>query len=151
MKTVIIILVVVATVVAFFSFKLPIVDFKHDPQGGIQFHKGSFDEALRIAKKENKLVFLDIYAVWCGPCKRLKTKTFSNNEVGDFFNSSFVNVSLDGEEQEGSELAVKYGVQGYPTLLFISGDGNVVAKASGYHNANELIRLGKSAINQIKK
>jgi thioredoxin-related protein len=84
-------------------------------------------------------------------CKKLKSKTFSNKEVGDFFNSSFVNASLDGEEQEGSELAVKYGVQGYPTLLFINGDGNVVERASGYHNANELIRLGKTAINRVSK
>ena len=150
-KTIIILTIIAAVVGMILFFTYPFADFKHDTEGGIQFHKSSFNEALLLAKKENKLVFIDIYAVWCGSCKKLKSKTFSNSSVGEFFNSSFVNVSFDGEESDGSELAQKYGVHGYPTILFINGDGNVVLRASGYYNASEIIELGKNAKNKGPK
>ncbi len=49
---------------------------------GIMFHEGTWAEALELAKSENKPIFLDVYATWCGPCKRLKKNTFSDQEVG---------------------------------------------------------------------
>lgn len=151
MKITLIVLIILAVAtVSFMSFRNPIVDFTEDTKGGIEFHKGTFSEALQRAKREHKLVFLDIYAVWCGPCKKLKSKTFANNEVGDFFNNSFVNVALDGEEEEGNKLAERYGVRGYPTLLFINEDGDVVMSASGYHNVGNLIELGTNAKNRNK-
>lgn len=144
MKTIIIGLAIIAF--AFMAFRYPKVDFKVDSESGIQFHKGTFEEALDLAKKENKLIFLDIYATWCGPCKKLKSKTFSNKEVGDFYNDVFVNVALDGENGEGLVLARKYGVRGYPTLLFIDASEKVVGQTSGYHSPSELIGLGKKFI-----
>lgn len=132
--------------VALYAFAIPKVDFKSDAKNGIQFHKGSWNEALQAAKKENKLIFLDIYATWCGPCKLLKKVSFSNSDVGKFYNQNFVNVSLDGEEGEGTELAQKYGIRGYPSLLFIDGNGNVVAQTAGYHGPKELIKLGNTIL-----
>lgn len=133
-----------AVALIFMAFRYPKVDFGKDSEGGIQFHKGTFDEALQQAKKENKLIFLDIYATWCGPCKKLKANTFSNNEVGVFYNTTFINVALDGENGEGIDLARKYGVKGYPTLLFIDASGKVVSGTSGYHSPSEFLALGKS-------
>lgn len=52
---------------------------------GIQFFEGSYAVALAKAKAENKLLFVDIYASWCGPCKRLKATTFRDPEVGAYF------------------------------------------------------------------
>ena len=111
---------------------------------GIQFHNGTWNEALVLAKKENKLVFLDIYATWCGPCKKLKANTFSDKKVGDYFNATFINVELDGEKGEGAALAQKYGIRGYPTLLFINSDGEIVQGTAGYHNPDQFLTLGHS-------
>jgi len=133
----IIVLVVVA-------FKAPKVNFDEDVTGGIQFKKESWNDVLKQAKKENKLIFLDIYATWCGPCKRLKSNTFSNEEVGKLYNQKFINVALDGEKGEGLTLAQKYGVRSYPTLLFLDGNGNIVVRTGGYHNSDEFIELGKT-------
>lgn len=137
LATAIIVLVVVA-------FKVPKVNFDEDVTGGIQFKKESWNDVLKQAKKENKLIFLDIYATWCGPCKRLKANTFSNEEVGKLYNQKFINVALDGEKGEGLTLAQKYGVRSYPTLLFLDGNGNIVVRTGGYHNSDEFIELGKT-------
>ncbi len=145
MKNIIYIVVLVIAGFAIHSFMNPKTDFTADKKEGIKFHRGSWKEALEIAKKENKLIFLDIYATWCGPCKRLKSTTFSNSRVGKYFNSNFINVSLDGEVGDGEILANQYRISGYPTLLFINKDGNVVVKADGYHDADELLELAKSA------
>ena len=57
---------------------------------GIQFFTGTWDEALEKAKEENKLIFLDAYASWCGPCKRMSKSVFTDEKVGEFFNANFI-------------------------------------------------------------
>ena len=111
---------------------------------GIVFFTGTWEEALVKAKAENKLIFLDIYATWCGPCKKLKTKTFTNAKVGTYFNAHFINVSLDGEIGEGFTLAEKFKLTAYPTLFFINADGNIQKGALGYYSSSEILRLAKS-------
>ena len=113
---------------------------------GIQFTSISFEEALKLAKKEKKNIFLDAYASWCGPCKMLKKNIFTQKEVGDFYNSNFINMAIDMEQGEGPKLAQKYKVQAYPTLLFINHKGEVVGSALGYHQADEIIALGKKYV-----
>ena len=117
MKNFIYAAVVIIAVIAFYAFNNPKADFKNDKVEGIQFHRGNWNEALQLAKKDNKLIFLDIYATWCGPCKKLKANTFSNKEVGRFFNKNFINVALDGEQGDGATLASQYNLTSYPSLL----------------------------------
>ncbi|NJN28688.1 MAG: DUF255 domain-containing protein [Cyclobacteriaceae bacterium] len=54
-----------------------------DGDSGIVFYAGNWEEALALAQQENKLIFLNISASWCGPCKLLKNKTFPDTEVGN--------------------------------------------------------------------
>lgn len=128
---------------AVYAFANPKVDFKADTKEGIQFHNGTWEEVLQLAKKENKLIFLDIYATWCGPCKQLKKNTFSNTKVGIFYNQNFVNVAFNGEQEEGKMLMQKYAIRSFPSLLFIDGNGKVVGQTAGYHNSNQFIELGQ--------
>ena len=146
MKNIIYIALSAILMVAVYAFENPKVDFKADPKEGVQFQKGTWKESLQIAKKKNKLIFLDIYATWCGPCKKLKSYTFSTTEVGNFYNKNFVNVSLDGEQGDGSVLMQKYRLSSFPSLLFIDGNGKVVMQTSGYYNSNELLELGKQIL-----
>ena len=146
MKNKIFIASAVIIVVAVYAFNNPEVDFKADNKDGIQFYKGTWNEALELAKKENKLIFLDIYATWCGPCKKLKKNTFSDEKVGQFYNSNFINVSFDGEQVEGLTLVNRYHLTAYPSLLFIDENGKVVTQSGGYQNPDELVALGKSTL-----
>lgn len=114
----------------------------------IQFNSGSWNEVLALAKKENKPVFLDISASWCGYCKRMKANVFTDAEVAKYYNSTFINVAVDGEKGEGIELAKKYGVKGYPTFVFLNPDGSLAYQTSGYHNQEKFLELGKNVVNK---
>lgn len=118
---------------------------------GINFEKDTFKNILEKAKKENKLVFLDAYTSWCGPCKMLERNVFPQKEVGDFYNTHFINAHFDMEKGEGIDLAKKYSVFSYPSLLFINGDGVVVYRTAGYVEPADFVVLGKTAINPENK
>ena len=113
---------------------------------GIEFEHGTFKEALAKAKKENKLIFMDCYTSWCGPCKYLSKTIFPQKEVGDYFNQHFVSFKIDMEKGEGIELCKKYMVKSFPTLLFLDYEGNEVHKMVGGKPAEELIAGAKCAI-----
>jgi len=114
--------------------------------GGIQFNSETWNQVLALAKKENKPIFLDVSASWCGYCKRMKSNVYTDVEVANYYNSSFINVSVDAEKGEGIQLAQKYGVKGYPTFIFINPDGSVATQSSGYQDKNDFLNLGKNAI-----
>ncbi|MDO5663876.1 MAG: thioredoxin domain-containing protein [Bacteroidia bacterium] len=107
---------------------------------GISFENMSFNEVLEIAKKENKLIFMDAYTSWCGPCKQMAQTVFTNEKVGDFFNKNFINVKIDMEKGEGPDLAKKYGVTAYPTYLLIRPDGILQYSAYGFMEPDKFIK-----------
>jgi thioredoxin 1 len=111
---------------------------------GIEFYEGNFNDALAKAKSENKIIFMDAYASWCGPCKKMAANVFTDEKAGEYFNANFVNLKMDMEKGEGPEIARKYPVQYYPTLFFIDSKGNVVKKIVGYHDVEQLIKEAKS-------
>ncbi|WP_316802980.1 thioredoxin family protein [Pedobacter nototheniae] len=108
----------------------------------INFIENSLELVLKKAKSEHKYIFVDAYAVWCGPCKLLKATTFKDKKVADFFNTNFVNLSIDMEKGQGLMLAEKWGVEAYPTLIVLDTDGNIVFSKIGYIEAKELLELG---------
>lgn len=119
---------------------------------GIKFEETPFKNLLEKAKKENKLVFLDAYTTWCGPCKLMAKNIFPQQEVGEYFNANFVNAKIDMEKGEGLEIAKKYGVRSYPTYLFIDGNGEEVHRSLGYTpEAKDFIVIAKDANDPNKR
>lgn len=101
-------------------------------QDGIKFDDIPFKDLISKAKKEKKLIFIDAYASWCGPCKMMERNVFPKKSVGDFFNKNFVNARIDMEKGEGRELAAKFAVRSYPTYLFLNSNGELVSQNYGY-------------------
>lgn len=98
---------------------------------GVDFQSLTYQEALEKAKAENKLVFMDCYTSWCGPCKMMTNEVFPQKEAGDYFNPLFVCVKFDMEKGEGVDLAKQFNVRAYPTFLIIRPDGTVQHRIVG--------------------
>lgn len=118
---------------------------------GIKFEDSNFTAILAKAKKENKLVFVDAYASWCGPCKLMVKNIFPLQSVGDYYNAHFVNAKIDMEKGEGVGLAKKYNVKVFPTYLFIDGNGEEVHRTIGYVEEKDFIQFAKDAGDPTKR
>lgn len=118
---------------------------------GIRFQNLSWSQLLAKAKTEKKLVFVDAFTTWCGPCKQMSAEVFPEKTVGDFFNANFINAKIDMEKGEGLTIAEKYQVEAYPTYLFVNGDGKLVHKAIGYYEVPDFINIGKDAKDPAKQ
>ncbi|MFH0980326.1 MAG: thioredoxin domain-containing protein [Planctomycetota bacterium] len=103
----------------------------------------SFDEALKKAGAEKKLVFVDFYAGWCMPCKMMDATTYKDPKVVDFLRNKVIALKTDAEKDVA--LAAKYHVTGFPTLVFVKPDGQTAEVLSGYIEAAELLRLAEDA------
>lgn len=98
---------------------------------GIDFETGSWSQILAKARATDKIIFMDAYTTWCGPCKWLAANVFTDSTVGAFMNRHFINAKFDMEKGEGLALAKKFNVRAYPTLLFINSDGTLVHRLCG--------------------
>ena len=99
---------------------------------GIQFFGGSWKEVMAEAKSTGRPVFIDVYTSWCMPCKKMAKETFTQKEVGDYFNANFVNYKIDAEKGEGITIARQYKVTAYPTCLFVLPNGKLVHSFLGF-------------------
>ena len=120
----------------------------------INFEHKDLPGIIARAKAENKLVFVDCYTEWCGPCKQMSKYVFTLDSIADFFNSRFINLKLDMEKGEGPEAGKKYKVGAYPSFLIFDGEGNLLYKFVGGLSAPEFmkkIRTGIDPENEIVK
>ena len=108
------------------------------------------DKALDKAKGEGKMVFVDCYTSWCGPCKMMAEEILPLKEVGEYMNEKFVCVKYDMEKWEGPEIAKKYGVSSYPTFLLLNTDGSLKDRVVGASfSGEEFVYKMKLAIGDI--
>lgn len=117
----------------------------------IEFNHGTIAEVLQQAKTSGKLVFVDCYTDWCGPCKYMAANTFTDPAVASMFNAQFINYKLDMEKGEGVDFAKKYAIRAFPTLLFLDGEGNMVHAAVGGLDPEGFMALGKDANDPSKQ
>lgn len=120
-------------------------------QETIQFQELPFKEIIAKAKKEKKLVFIDAYASWCGPCKMMEKNIFPQKSVREYFNTNFINARFDMEKGEGRDLAAKFGVRSYPTYLFLNGEGELVSRNTGYMEESMFVAMAQDINSQGNK
>jgi thioredoxin-related protein len=115
-----------------------------DSQNVIHFFTGAMNEAVALSRKENKPMFLLAHASYSSSCKKMKKNILPLKEVGDVFNKNFINAQVDIESEEGIKIVKDFEVAGTPTLLFLTPDGQVISKSTGYQNKEELLALANT-------
>lgn len=116
---------------------------------GMKFCKEGtkFAEAVAQAKAEKKMVFLDCYTSWCGPCKMMARDIFPQKKVGDFMNSKFICIKIDMEKGEGPSLTQKFQVSAFPTFIIFNSDAQEIGRFLGGSDADGFIdRVKKASI-----
>ncbi len=115
----------------------------------MNFEKGTWKEVLAKAQKENKPVFVDFYAVWCGPCKFMTKDVFTNPEVADYYNANFLAYKVDAEKEE-RELVAAARIDAYPSLFYYSPQGQFITKNVGALDAKGFKKFGEGVLTNMK-
>lgn len=115
---------------------------------GVRWEPGTLQEAIHKAKnnkKGAKLVFLDCYTSWCGPCKYMANTIFPMEAAGKYFNENFINIKIDMEKGEGPELAKRFKLSGYPTFIILSAEGEEIGRVVGSNELEPFIESVEAA------
>lgn len=117
-----------------------LLDAAPEKPAGIDFRDISLEDARAQAAREHRLVFVDAFTEWCGPCRTMNRNILSQSEVYEFMNANFVNLKIDMEKGEGPAVAREYGIDAYPTYLLVHPDGTLQYKFVGMtQSAGEFI------------
>lgn len=117
----------------YLAFPLQAINFEQE---------ASWQDMLTLAREQNKILFVDAYATWCGPCKMMDRDVFPDETLSAFFDENFINVKLDMESERGAPFAADYKVTAYPSLFFIAPDGSMLRKNVGAIDAEQLMAIG---------
>lgn len=108
-------------------------------QAQVKFETKSTDAVREMAVKEGKLVFIDLYASWCPPCKMMERHVFSRKDVGEFMAERFVAAKYDTDQTTGVELMKRYGSGAIPLYLIFDTEGNLLGRLQGASSAEEFM------------
>lgn len=111
-----------------------------------------FEEALNVAAENEKKILVDVYAPWCGFCRRMHLETYSDPEVSAYLAAHFVVTRVDGDNSEdtyrfrdhaltGTELGYRLGARGFPTSVFLFPDGNYLTPLPGFVDADNFLTV----------
>lgn len=125
-------------------------------QAQVRFETKSTDAVREMAVKAEKLVFIDLYATWCPPCRMMEREVFSRKEVGDFMDRFFVAAKYDVDKTTGKQLLRKYGSGAIPLYLVFDTEGELLGRIQGAADADTFVEnlraiLAEHAARQAKK
>ncbi len=107
------------------------------------------ETSTETAKAQKKMMLVDVYTTWCGPCKRMDAETYSDPRVKRFIKEHFIAVKVDAEDNQGREFCEKNNVHSYPTLLIFDEAGTTIDRFSGFVSVRELLRELNGALGTL--
>jgi thiol-disulfide isomerase/thioredoxin len=119
-------------------------------QSEINFINDDYQKALKEAATSNKVIMIDAYTTWCGPCKMMANGTFKDAETAKFYNEKFVNLKLDMEKGTNPAIGNKFNVRAYPTILYIDAKENIIFKSVGYVDGPAFLEIGQDVVSGKK-
>jgi len=121
----------------------------------IEFIEVETLEQMKAAQKKASdgmlMLFVDVYATWCGPCKMMDSEVYTESAVAEYMNTHYLSVRMDGESDYGRIYASEQGLEGYPSMFIFSDEGERVSKIVGFTPAGELLANLKSVTEGHRK
>jgi thiol:disulfide interchange protein len=100
---------------------------------GLTLH--TLEEGLQLAGSGNRLVLVDVSAIWCSSCRTFDRKVLADPEVRGIVEDRFVFVRIEHESEAGEAFRERYGVKGFPRLLVLDAAGELVAHLPTVYDA----------------
>lgn len=88
-------------------------------------------EAQKVAQAENKMIIIDYYTTWCGPCKMFSANLKKNTNLQSELSKNFIMLKYDAEKDKKFNLTKKYHVRAYPTFVIVTADLNYAGRLVG--------------------
>lgn len=117
---------------------------------GIQFYNGSWDGLLSMARSQNKPIFVEMSASWCMPCKKMQQYVFTEPDIGDFYNSNFINYIVDIDTEEGKKIKKRFNISSIPDLFYLKPNGEILVRETGMKNKDEMFSFAQRAIDRMQ-
>lgn len=107
---------------------------------------GTYEEILTRAKAQGKPVMIDFYTTWCEPCKWLEEDVFQLEQVYSYYNENVINYKVNAENFDNIALAQQFEVAAYPTVIFVTQNGEYITRHEGTTTGTNFINWGKNAV-----
>ncbi len=105
----------------------------------------SWQELILKAQEADKPIFVDVYTSWCAPCKRMETSVFSNANVADYVNRTYLSIRLDAEKEKSHGFFTRFHPGAYPSFYWLDKDGRLLSTESGYLPADNFLNRCREA------
>ncbi len=119
-------------------------------QAQVKFETASTDAIREMAVRQGKLVFIDLYASWCPPCRMMERHVFSRKEVGAFMDERFVAAKYDTDQATGADLMKRYGQGAIPLYLIFDTEGRLLGRIQGASSPEEFMQSIRTILGRRK-
>lgn len=103
------------------------------------------------AVDEDKLIFIDVYEVGCKYCRAMEREVYPDSTVKIVLEAGYIPAKINGNSEEEikflgevlteAELAKKYGIYAFPSVLILDQDGKLIKKNTGFMGVDDLRRF----------
>jgi thiol-disulfide isomerase/thioredoxin len=116
---------------------------------GINFFQGNYTDALTLAQKENKSLFIYFRAEWNVSCKKMEKEVFPDSTLTKYCDQNFIILQIDGSTENSKVLKNKFGIGGLPAFLVVNQQGKAVKFKQDVFSLNSLKGFLEDALKEL--